>query len=101
MAKGSELVARALVENGVRDFFYLIGGPMSETEGLAVDAGLRGIDVRDERAGTFAAIAYSRVARRPGIVMACSGPGTINTVTGLAHAYADGAPVVVLGGSAA
>jgi thiamine pyrophosphate-dependent acetolactate synthase large subunit-like protein len=92
---------RQLVALGVEHFFFIIGGPMSETIGLAVDYGLKGIGTRDERAATFAAIAYSRMTRRPGVVMSCSGPGTTNTVTGLAHAQADGAPLIVLGGSAA
>jgi thiamine pyrophosphate-dependent acetolactate synthase large subunit-like protein len=98
---GSALLVRQLVALGVEHFFFIIGGPMSETIGALVDAGLRGIDTRDERAATFAAIAYSRLSGRPGVVITCSGPGTTNTVTGLAHAHADGAPVVVLGGSAA
>jgi thiamine pyrophosphate-dependent acetolactate synthase large subunit-like protein len=100
-ATGSELLVRQLVALGVEYFFFIIGGPMSDTIGLAVDSGLKGIDTRDERAATFAAMAYSRMTGRPGVVITCSGPGTTNTVTGLAHAYADGAPVIVLGGSAA
>jgi acetolactate synthase-1/2/3 large subunit len=98
---GSELLVRQLVALGVEHFFFIIGGPMSDTIGLAIDSGLKGIDTRDERAATFAAIAYSRMTGRPGVVISCSGPGTANTVTGLAHAHADGAPVIVLGGSAA
>jgi acetolactate synthase-1/2/3 large subunit len=98
---GSDLLVRQLVALDVKDFFFVIGGPMSDTVGAAVDAGIRGIDTRDERAATFAAIAYSRLTGRPGIVMTCSGPGTTNTVTGLAHAHGDGAPVIVLGGSTA
>ncbi len=97
---GSELLVKELVAHDVRDFFHIVGGPMTSTIILAIEQGIRGIDVRDERAGTYAATAYSRVTRRPGVVMACSGPGTINTVTGVAHAFADGAPIVVLGGSA-
>ncbi len=98
---GSELLVRQLVALGVEHFFFVIGGPMSDTITALVAAGLTGIDTRDERAATFAAIAYARLRRRPGVVVTCSGPGTTNTVTGLAHAYADGAPVIVLGGSAA
>jgi thiamine pyrophosphate-dependent acetolactate synthase large subunit-like protein len=98
---GSELLVESLAANDVRDFFHIVGGPITQTIIGAINAGIRGIDVRDERAGTYAAVAYSRVSGRPGVMMACSGPGSINTVTGVAHAYADGAPVVILGGSAA
>lgn len=98
---GSGLLVRQLVALGVRHFFFIIGGPMSDTITDLVAAGLTGIDTRDERAATFAAIAYSRLTGAPAVVVTCSGPGTTNTVTGLAHAHADGAPVIVLGGSAA
>jgi thiamine pyrophosphate-dependent acetolactate synthase large subunit-like protein len=98
---GSELLVRQLHALGVEHFFFVIGGPMSDTIGLAIDSGLKGIDTRDERAATFAAIAYARMTGRPGVVVSCSGPGTTNTVTGLAHANADGTPVIMLGGSAA
>jgi thiamine pyrophosphate-dependent acetolactate synthase large subunit-like protein len=98
---GVDLVVGQLSAMGVEDFFYLIGGPMSETMERCIAAGMRGIDMRDERAAAYAAVAYSRVTQKPAVVMACSGPGTINTVTGVAHANADGAPVVVIGGSAA
>lgn len=98
---GSELLVRQLLALGVQHFFFIIGGPMSDTIGLAVNSGIIGIDTRDERAATFSAIAYSRMTGRPGVVISCSGPGTTNTMTGLAHAYADGAPVIVIGGSTA
>jgi len=98
---GSELLADSLHAYGLESFFYLIGGPMVEATEAAVRIGLRGIDVRDERAGTFAAVALSRLRQEPAVVLACSGPGTTNTVTGVSHAFVDGAPVVVIGGSAA
>ncbi len=74
---------------------------MVEAMEASIEAGIRGIDVRDERAGTFAAIAYSRLRQEPAVVMTCSGPGTANTLPGVNHAFVDGAPIVVLGGSTA
>jgi thiamine pyrophosphate-dependent acetolactate synthase large subunit-like protein len=44
--------------------------------------------------------AYARLRLRPGVCMAASGPGVTNLVTGVAHAWADGVPIVALGGSA-
>lgn len=96
---GSELLVRQLLAHDVRDFFHVVGGPMNGSIIGSIEAGIRGIGVRDERGGTYAAIAYSRVTQRPAVVMACSGPGTINTVPGVAQAYADGAPVIVVGGA--
>ena len=62
---------------------------------------MRGIDVRHEQAAAMAAHAYARLLNRPGVCMAASGPGTTNLVTGVAHAWADGTPVLALGGSGA
>ena len=97
---GSDLVARALQRQGVDTFFYLMGAPMLSVEAAALALGLRGIDVRHEQAAAMAAHAYARLLNRPGVCMAASGPGTANLVTGVAHAWADGTPVVALGGSA-
>jgi len=44
--------------------------------------------------------AYARLRLRPGVCMAASGPGVTNLITGVAHAWADGVPVIALGGSA-
>ncbi|MCV2870325.1 thiamine pyrophosphate-binding protein [Defluviimonas sp. WL0002] len=97
---GSDLVARALKQQGVDTFFYLMGAPMLAVEKAALDLGIRGIDVRHEQAAAIAAHAWARLRRAPGVCMAASGPGTMNLVTGVAHAWADGTPLVVLGGSA-
>jgi thiamine pyrophosphate-dependent acetolactate synthase large subunit-like protein len=96
---GTDLLVRALADLEVRDFFYLLGGPLIDATDRAVGAGLRGIDVRDERAAVFAAIAYARLTRSPGVALTCSGPGTLNAVTGMGHAMNDGAPVVLVGGA--
>lgn len=101
MTNGIDLFVRQLEAQQVRDFFYLVGGPMSESMERAIEAGIRGVDVRDERAATYAAVAYARTTGRPGVVMTCSGPGTVNATVGIAHAFADRAPVVLFGGSSA
>ena len=101
MAKiGSEIVAEALKQQGIEDFFYIMGGPMMAVENACMDIGIRGIDVRHEQAGAMAAFAYARLRNRPGVCMAASGPATTNLITGLAHAWADCTPVVALGGAA-
>ena len=96
---GSELVAQALEKHGVDTFFFLMGAPMLGAEKACIDRGMRGIDVRHEQGAAMMAHAYSRVANKSGVCMACSGPGTINLVSGLATALIDCAPVVALGGS--
>jgi thiamine pyrophosphate-dependent acetolactate synthase large subunit-like protein len=98
---GAELLGRALKQQDVDTFFFIMGAPMSAGEKAAINLGIRGIDVRHEQAAAMMAHAYSRVSNRPGVCMACSGPGTLNFGTGLANALVDGAPVVALGGSSA
>jgi len=96
---GSEVLAQALRSQGVDTLFYLMGGPMLETEAACIQLGIRAIDTRHEQAAALAAHAFARVTRRPGVCMGCSGPGTTNLVTGVANAFTDCAPLVAIGGS--
>ncbi len=96
---GADLLARALKQQGVDTFFFIMGAPMSSGEKAAINLGIRGIDVRHEQAAAMMAHGYARVANKPGVCMACSGPGTLNFGTGLATALVDCVPVVALGGS--
>src|SRR5256885_12668048 len=95
---GSEVLAKALRTQGVDTMFYLMGGPMLETEAACIQLGIRAIDHRHEQAASFAAHAYTRVMRRPGVCMGCSGPGATNLLTGVATAFTDCAPLVAIGG---
>jgi thiamine pyrophosphate-dependent acetolactate synthase large subunit-like protein len=100
MAIGSDIVAKAMKHEGVKDFFYIMGGPMLAVESAALKLGMRGIDVRHEQAAAMAGFAYSRLLNKPSFCMAASGPATTNLVTGIAHAWADCTPVIALGGAA-
>ena len=97
---GSQILAEALERQGVDMFFFIMGAPMLRVESEALERGLRGIDVRHEQAAAMMAHAYARLRLRPGVCMAASGPGVTNLITGVAHAWADGVPVIALGGSA-
>src|SRR5918996_754625 len=96
---GSEVLAQALRSQGVDTMFYLMGGPMLETEAACIKLGIRAIDHRHEQAASLAAHAYTRVMRRPGVCMGASGPGATNLLTGVANAFTDCAPLVAIGGS--
>jgi acetolactate synthase-1/2/3 large subunit len=98
MISGNDLVAETLQRIGIDAFFFLMGGPMNDALRRTLDRGIRGIDVRHEQAAAMMAHAWARVANRPGLCMAASGPGTINLSTGLANALVDCSPVVALGG---
>jgi acetolactate synthase-1/2/3 large subunit len=97
---GSQILAQALERERVDMFFFIMGAPMLMVEAEALKRGLRGIDVRHEQAAAMMAHAYARLRLRPGVCMAASGPGVTNLVTGVAHAWADGVPIIALGGSA-
>lgn len=96
---GSELLARALKSQGVEALFYVMGGPMLETEALCIDLGLRAVDARHEQAAALEAHAWTRVMRRPAVCMAGSGPGTTNLLTGIATAFTDASPLIAVGGA--
>jgi acetolactate synthase-1/2/3 large subunit len=96
---GSEILAKALADQGADTLFYVMGGPMLETEATCITLGIRAIDTRHEQAAALEAHAWTRLMRRPAVAMGCSGPGTTNLVTGVANAFADAAPLVAIGGS--
>jgi thiamine pyrophosphate-dependent acetolactate synthase large subunit-like protein len=96
---GSEIIARCLQKEGVKDLFFIMGGPMLLAEATCVKEGIRMIDVRHEQAAAFACQAYSRLKQVPSVCMAASGPGVTNLVTGIANALIDCCPVIAFGGS--
>ena len=96
---GNELVAETLHRIGIKNFFFIMGGPINDTLTRTMKKGIRGIDVRHEQAAAMSAHAYARVTNTPGLCMGASGPGTVNLTTGLANALIDCSPVVAFGGS--
>ncbi len=91
---GSEILGRSLKNEGTKDLFFIMGGPMMLAENSCVKEGIRPIDVRHEQAAALMAQAYSRLLQKPSVCMAASGPGVINLTTGVANALIDCAPVV-------
>ncbi len=96
---GYEILAKCLKAQGVKDLFYIMGGPMLDAESTCIKEGIRAIDTRHEQGAAYMAQAYSRVTQGPGVCMAASGPATLNLGTGLANALIDCCPVVAFGGS--
>jgi len=96
---GSEIIARCLKMEGVKDLFFIMGGPMLLAEATCVQEGIRMIDVRHEQAAAFMCQAYSRLKQVPSVCMAASGPGVTNLITGIANALIDCCPVIAFGGS--
>src|SRR5262249_36245015 len=88
-----------LVSQGMDTLFYIMGGPMIETEAAIIKLGVCAIDTRHEQAVSLMVHAYSRVTRKPGVCMGASGPGATNLVTGVANAFVDALPMTAVGGS--
>jgi acetolactate synthase-1/2/3 large subunit len=98
LRSGSQLMIEALLRNGVKHVFGYPGGAIMPLYDALVDSGLKHYLCRHEQGAAFAADAYGRVTRRAGVCMATSGPGATNLVTGIANAYLDSVPMVVITG---
>src|SRR5687768_8665481 len=96
---GARAVCEALVREGVTTIFGYPGGTVLPIYDVLREFPLRHILVRHEQGGTHAADGWSRVTGGVGVVMATSGPGAINLVTGLATAMMDSVPLVAITGN--
>jgi acetolactate synthase-1/2/3 large subunit len=97
---GADVLVESLVRHGVEVIFAYPGGasmPMHQALTRYRDQ-IRTILPRHEQGGIFAAEGYARVTGKPGVVMATSGPGALNLVTGLADAKMDSLPLVAITG---
>jgi len=96
---GGHVVARYLKEvEGADTIFALSGGHILPVLDGCLEYGIRVIDVRHEQAAAMMAHGWSIYAGRPGVCLVTAGPGFTNTLTGVANAYHEGAPMVVLSG---
>lgn len=96
---GAQAVMRSLEEEGVTYLFGYPGGQALELYDALYDSKkLTHVLVRHEQGATHAADGYARATGRPGVVLVTSGPGATNTVTGIACAYMDSVPLIVICG---
>jgi acetolactate synthase-1/2/3 large subunit len=98
LRSGAQLLIDALLRQGVTHVFGYPGGAIMPLYDALVDSGLEHILCRHEQGAALAADAYGRVTRRAGVCMATSGPGATNLVTGIANAFMDSVPMVVITG---
>ncbi len=96
--RGADLLVEMLAAAGVEVVFGLPGGAISPVHDALIDSGLRVITTRHESGAMFAAAGYSRATGRLAVVAVTSGPGVLNALTGLASAWCDGLPVLLLVG---
>ncbi|HQT02097.1 MAG: acetolactate synthase, large subunit, biosynthetic type [Thiotrichales bacterium 32-46-8] len=97
---GAQIVVKFLEDEGVDHLWGYPGGAVLPIyDALDTTATkLQHILVRHEQAATHAADAYSRATGKPGLVLVTSGPGATNAITGLATAYMDSIPLIVITG---
>ena len=96
---GADIVVRCLAEQGVEHVFGYPGGAVLYIyDAIYQQDSFKHILVRHEQAAVHAADAYSRSSNKVGVALVTSGPGLTNAVTGIATAYMDSIPMVILSG---
>lgn len=101
MTKGAAMILAALEKEEVEMIFGFPGGAVLPLYNQLYDAPIKHLLVRHEQAAVHAADGYARVTGKPGVVFATSGPGATNLVTGIANAYMDSVPMVLITGQVA
>ena len=96
---GAEMVVQSLRDQGVEFLFGYPGGAVLDIyDAIHTLGGIEHILVRHEQAAVHMADGYARATGKVGCVLVTSGPGATNAITGIATAYADSIPLVVLSG---
>jgi thiamine pyrophosphate-dependent acetolactate synthase large subunit-like protein len=98
-ARTADVLVDALSRMGVQHVFGMPGSHSTTLyDAISRHDRLQTILVRNEQAGAFAADGYARVTGRPGVVCTTAGPGATNALTGIAEAWADSVPLLLLAG---
>jgi acetolactate synthase-1/2/3 large subunit len=98
---GAQVVIEALKKEGVDILFNYPGGAVLPLFDELYHAPFHQVLVRHEQAAVHAADGYARATGKVGVALVTSGPGATNTVTGIATAYMDSIPMIVLSGQVA
>ena len=95
---GAQILMEVLKEEGVDTIFGYPGGAVIDIYDELSKTDIHHILVRHEQGAVHAADGYARAAGKVGVCLVTSGPGVTNTVTGIASAYMDSVPMVILSG---
>jgi acetolactate synthase I/II/III large subunit len=98
---GASIVVQTLEQHGVKYVFGIPGAKIDTVFEALADSSIQTIVCRHEQNAAFIAGGFGRLTGRAGVVIATSGPGVSNLVTGLATANSEGDPVLALGGAVA
>jgi acetolactate synthase-1/2/3 large subunit len=97
---GGLFAAEVLARHGVEVVFTLSGGHLFPLYDGCVQRGIRIVDTRHEQTAGFAAEAWAKLTRRPGVAALTAGPGVTNGMSAITSAWLNGSPVTVIGGRA-
>ena len=95
---GAQIMMEVLKEEGVETIFGFPGGAVIDIYDELAKTDIQHILVRHEQGAVHAADGYARAGGKTGVCLVTSGPGATNTVTGIASAYMDSIPMVILTG---
>jgi acetolactate synthase I/II/III large subunit len=99
LLSGGEMLVRALHESGVEYIYGYPGGSLLHIyDAVYRQSAVKHVLVRHEQAAAHMADGYARATGKPGVVMVTSGPGATNTITGIATAFTDSIPMVIISG---
>lgn len=99
LLNGAQILVNCLEEQGVRNIFGYPGASILSVYDALAGSSIRHVLTAHEQGACFAAEGYARRCGRAGVVLATSGPGATNLVTGLADAYMDSVPLVAITGN--
>jgi acetolactate synthase-1/2/3 large subunit len=95
---GSKILLESLIHEGVETIFGYPGGTVINIYDDLMGSSIKHVLTRHEQAAVHAADGYARATGKVGVAIATSGPGATNTITGIANAYMDSIPMVVITG---
>ena len=99
LLSGGEMLVRSLHEEGVEYVYGYPGGSLLHVyDAFYQQSAVKHVLVRHEQAATHMADGYARASGKPGVVLVTSGPGATNTITGIATAFSDSIPMIVITG---
>ena len=96
---GATIIARSLKQQGVDYMFGIVGFPVFGVARAAQREGIRYLGFRNEQSASYAAGAVGYLTGRPGACLCVSGPGMVHGIAGLANAWSNAWPMILLGGA--
>src|SRR3990170_7394740 len=96
---GATLVARSLKQQGIEYMFGIVGVPVVPIAFRCQMEGIKYYGMRHEQSASYAAQAASYLTGWPGVCLVVSGPGMTNAISGLANAWSNCWPMILLGGA--